>query len=280
MHPLARALSLRDPDARRVRDYYAPLARAIDAQLASSTRRPFVLGIQGPQGSGKSTLATALVLAFGDVSVRAASVSIDDFYLTHAGQRTLADKHADNPCLAYRGYPGTHDLALGREVLARLAGLGDGEAASLPTYDKSAHGGRGDRAPRELWRTVIGSLDLILVEGWMLGFTPVPDETLDADLRAPNAYLAAYADWPAKLDAMVHLDVASLQTIVHWRVDAERARRSRGETALCDEDARDYIERFLPAYRVYVPKLQQSPPCPDFTRILLEEDRMPAVPIR
>lgn len=254
----------------------APLARWAASRLVASPRRPWVLGLQGPQGCGKSTLAEALVEALGDTGVRAASMSIDDFYMTHDEQRALAARHPGNPALLYRGYPGTHDVALGLRTLEAIAALGPGEDTLAPVYDKSAHGGRGDRAPRSAWRRVRGPVDVVILEGWMLGFAPVDEATLEPDLRAPNALLAAYEAWNRKLDAFVGLCVGSLDTIVAWRVDAERARRTRGESALSDEDARDYIERFLPAYRAYVPALAARPPCPIVRWIELREDRMPA----
>jgi D-glycerate 3-kinase len=275
MHPLARALHARTASPRLVDEYYAPLALACLPRIARARPRPAVLGIQGPQGSGKTTLAAAVVAALGDTGVRAASVSIDDFYLTHDEQRALAERHPGNPYLCYRGYPGTHDVALGLGVIRALCALGEGDVALVPAYDKSAHRGRGDRAPRQAWRRVTGPLDLVLVEGWMLGFSPVQEATLEEPLLPPNAYLAAYEAWTDTLDALVHLDVEALGTVVGWRVDAERARRLRAEDALSDEDARDYIERFLPAYRVYVPWLNAHPPCADFQRVLLGEDRLP-----
>jgi len=276
MHPVASALHARVPSPQRVDRYYAPLAEACASRLARARRRPWVLGIQGPQGCGKTTLATALVEAFGDVGVRGVAVSIDDFYLTHDEQRALATRHEENPCLRYRGYPGTHDVALGVQAMETLAHLGAGEEGRVPVYDKSAHGGRGDRAAPSGWRRVVGPVELLIVEGWMLGFSPTPDPALPSDLRAPNAYLAAYAAWSERLDAFVRLDVESLETIVDWRIDAERARRDRGEAALCDADARDYVERFLPAYRVYLPRLREHPPCEDVLTIGLRGDRMPA----
>ena len=105
-----------------------------------------MLGIQGPQGCGKTTLASALVDAFGGVGLRSVAVSIDDFDLTHAEQLALGERHKANPYLLYRGYPGTHDvgLALAYRAIVRLR---PGEEALVPVYVKSAHGGRGDRAP-------------------------------------------------------------------------------------------------------------------------------------
>jgi len=237
----------------------------------------WILGIQGPQGCGKSTLASALVENWERAGVRATAVSIDDFYLTHAEQQALASRHPGNPYLLYRGYPGTHDVALGRRTIDALASLGVAQSTDVPAYDKSAHGGRGDRAPASAWRRITGPMDVLVVEGWMLGFTPLDASAealaVDPALRAPNEYLEAHRAWHERLDAFVHMHVDSLDTVVRWRIDSERARRERGEPALSDEDARDYIERFMPAYRLWIPQLRAHPPCREFTVIELAEDR-------
>jgi D-glycerate 3-kinase len=56
------------------------------------------------------------------LGVSAASVSIDDFYLTNAEQNALAAANPDNRLLALRGNAGTHDLKLGRDTLQQLKG--------------------------------------------------------------------------------------------------------------------------------------------------------------
>lgn len=234
-----------------------------------------MLGLQGPQGCGKSTAAAELVDAAQRDGRRAVAVSIDDFYLTHAEQRAVAAAHPGNPTLLYRGYPGTHDVALGARVIDALASCPDGRTVLVPGYDKSAHAGRGDRAPEGQWRRATGPFHLVVVEGWMVGFAPVDERTLPPELEAPNRYLAAYGAWNARLHALVHLTVASPTTIVDWRVESERARRASGVGALSDDDARDYIERFLPAYRAYEPALQAHPPCADVLRVALGPTRNP-----
>ncbi len=272
------ALRARIGDPRRIDDYYAPLAEHVAARLAAHPRRPLVVGVQGPQGCGKSTLTGVLVAAFGDAGVASVGVSIDDFYLTRPEQEALAARHLGDRSLEHRGSPGTHDVPLGRAVLAALMVCSSG-AVRVPVYDKSAHGGRGDRAPEARWRAVERPLDLVVVEGWMLGFRPAPEPGLDPRLAAPNRYLEGYLDWPTKLDLLIHLDVPSPDAIVAFRVDAERARRAKGEAALSDADARDYIERFLPAYETYVPRLRRAPPCDDFLHVVLGDDRMPRTPL-
>jgi D-glycerate 3-kinase len=245
--------------------------------LPGGRARPWVLGISGPQGSGKSTLARALVARFAERGARVVDVSIDDFYLTRAEQRALAAEHPGCRCFDDRGYPGTHDVALGARTIDALLALGPGERLSLVRYDKSAHEGRGDRAARELWPVIEGPLDGVVVEGWMLGFAPVSTAELeDAALAPANEALAAYAAWNERLDGLVVLEASALDDVVRWRVEAERARREAGQGAMDDEAAEDYVRRFLPAYRTWVPGLRASPPVrgPSL-HVLLGADRAP-----
>lgn len=91
------------------------------------------LGISAPQGCGKTTLVEQLEALFNWLGRTAASMSIDDFYLTHEAQRALAAAHTDNRLLQLRGNAGTHDLALGMETLRRLRGLREaGNSAPVP----------------------------------------------------------------------------------------------------------------------------------------------------
>jgi D-glycerate 3-kinase len=231
-------------------DAYAEIADWCAARAGGT--RPLVVGINGPQGSGKSTLAAKLARVLAARGMRGVAVSIDDFYLTHAEQRALAARHPGDRTLEHRGYPGTHDVELGRVTLEALR---RGSAAIVPVYDKSAHGGRGDRAPETTFRRVDPPLDFVLFEGWMLAFEPLPEDGLSPELLPSNRFLRAYEAWDELLDCLVRIEVPSLDDVVRFRVDSERVRRQRGETALSDEEARDYVERFLPAYRAWLPGL-------------------------
>jgi D-glycerate 3-kinase len=91
------------------------------------------LGISAPQGCGKSTLVEQLELLFTWLGTAAAGVSIDDFYLTNAGQTALAAAQPDNRLLALRGNAGSHDLELGTATLKQLKGLtAKGQTAAVP----------------------------------------------------------------------------------------------------------------------------------------------------
>jgi len=237
----------------------------IDAVVALAERArggdaTLVVGINGPQGGGKSTTAAAVVARARAQGRAAVALSIDDFYLTCAEQLAIAARHPGNRYFEHRGYPGTHDVALGTATLRALRAARAGDTIALPCYDKGAHRGRGDRLPRPTWPVIAGPVDLVVFEGWMLGFPLVDPGPADPALRVAAGFAAHYRTWVEQLDAFVHLEADDPATIVEWRIDAERVRRRASASALSDEEARDYIERFLPAYALWVPALREHPP--------------------
>ncbi len=242
---------------RRVHHLYLPVLFFCAAQARLTKGRPCLIGIQAPQGGGKTTLVTHLLKQLPNLGIRAAGVSIDDFYLTRDEQLRLAAQHPGNPYLEHRGYPGTHDVDLGAATLTALRALGPAAQYAtnqlrIPVYDKSAHGGRGDRAPQSTWRDVTGPIDIVFVEGWMLGFSPVAEAGLtDPFLVAPNRALAAYDRWHRLLDAFVVLRATDPAFVLRWRVEAEEAMRASGKPGLDRAAIEDYIRRFLPAYATY-----------------------------
>ena len=250
-HDLAGAADL----PRRIHHLYIPVFLFAVAQARASTKRPVFVGIQAPQGGGKTTLVSHVLALLSEAGLRGTGVSIDDFYLTRQEQLALADAHPGNPYLEHRGYPGTHDIDLGVSTLGALAALGPGAServARVPVYDKSAHGGRGDRAPSDRWRDVASPLDLVFVEGWMFGFTPVPMEALgDPYLVEPNRALANYDRWYRLLDAFVVLRATDPKFVLKWRVEAEEKMAAQGKPALSRAAIEDYVRRFLPAYARY-----------------------------
>lgn len=251
---LARDLDGAADLSRRIHQWYVPVLLFCAAQARHTTGRPCLIGIQAPQGAGKTTLVTHLLRQLPELGLRGAGVSIDDFYLTRAQQLALAESHPGNPYLEHRGYPGTHDVELGAATIAAFRGLGTDsqDHVRVPMYDKSAHGGRGDRAPESVWRDVHAPIDVAFVEGWMLGYSPVDEATLiDERLVAPNRALAAYDRWHRQLDAFVVIRATDPNFVLRWRVEAEDAMRASGKPALDRAAIEDYIRRFLPAYATY-----------------------------
>ncbi|MEO8798300.1 MAG: hypothetical protein ABI551_10475 [Polyangiaceae bacterium] len=277
MTTLRSALLQAVDDTPRVDRYYLPLAEWVETQRKKAkAKKPFVLGLSGPQGSGKTTFAKALVSALGTLGQKAIDISTDDFYLTRAQQLELSGKHPHDPLFETRGFAGTHDVDLGAHVLGSLV---RGAPTKVPRYDKSAHHGQGDRASESEWTQVDVRQDLVVFEGWQLGFRTLPKHRMDEELWLANDELAAYDVWTKKLDALILLEAKALDFIVEWRVGSERARREKGETTMNEADAQRYITRFLPVYRAYVPALVEDPPVDAFKLVVLGKDRNPLAPI-
>ena len=237
----------------------------MEARKKEGGTGPLVLGINAPQGCGKTTLVSELEALAGATGLAAASVSIDDFYLTRDGQAGLAAAHPGNPLLELRGNAGSHDLALGAEVLSALASAGPGSPpVSLPRYDKAAHGGLGDRAEESAWPTVAGPVDLVLLEGWMLGFAPGGEDAAAAvspHLPPVDAALGAYkAAWDSAVGAWLVIAAPSPACVYAWRAEAEVALRAAGRGGMSDEQVKDFCDRYMPAYAAYSEQLVKQGP--------------------
>lgn len=240
------------------------IAKFIEDILTSSrVQRPLVIGLNGPQGCGKTTATTAAVkLLHAEKGLRGITISIDDFYLPRAEQVTLASAHAQNPYLQQRGYPGTHDIRLGSEVLGKLKAINaTQQPVALPRYDKSLQDGEGDRVPAANWPSATAPLDFVILEGWCVGFFPVEESGItDPHLSEINRMLATYSKWHAFFDAFIQLKAQDIRDTVRWRIEAEQNMRAQGKTGMSDERIRAYIERFLPAYELYLPGLETNLP--------------------
>jgi D-glycerate 3-kinase len=211
------------------------------ADLAEETRRSLgrtvVVGLCGAQGSGKTTIAAAVREMLAARGLSAAVVALDDFYLPKDERvRLAAEVH---PLLATRGPPGTHDPALGLEVLAALATPGD---VALPRFDKAAD----TRRPPSEWERVRGPVDVVLFEGWCVGARPQPPAALTEPVNAlerdedpdgrwrtfVNVALAgAYRPLFARIDRLVLLRAPGFEVVAGWRAEQEtklRVRTGRG----------------------------------------------------
>jgi len=140
-----------------------------------------------------------------------------------------AQANPDNRLLQVRGNACTHDVALGSETLRALIGAAadkegpgaaaaNGEAAgvAVPRYDKAAHGGRGDRAPRDAWPRVRGPVDLVRL----------PSGCKSLCFQRPSLKLSIL-----RLERTAGIEVAAVDTCPNVCAQSEGVRVGRGSIA-------------------------------------------------
>lgn len=249
---------------------------------------PLTVGISAPQGCGKTTMTGLLEHMFKLDNKRCISFSLDDFYLTGAAQERLAALHSADALLQYRGNAGTHDLDLLFATMKQLRHLHtDRRQVLIPMYDKSLRAGRGDRAPQSQWRIIDADkpVDIVLLEGWMLGFEPLSDEDVSATSHGAqvakiNQYLKSYGQLHDLFDAWLIIAVENTDCVYKWRQEGEMNMGLQGKPRLSDAQIKDFVNRFMPAYHAYLPKLYRQGPrlrSPDVPvlKILVDERRIP-----
>ncbi|KAI5298062.1 erg24, C-14 sterol reductase [Ascosphaera pollenicola] len=246
---------------------------------------PFFLGVNGIQGAGKTTFVNALRsrLSSAPFNCNAVSFSLDDLYLTHAAQSALAAEHPSNPLLQHRGQPGTHDIPLANHIIRKLKAT---EPVKIPVYDKSAFDGEGDRADENTWTAVNDDADhianVVIVEGWCLGFRQRPDEEIEREWRdavrlrneggyhgrlgymkledvlAINQALGAYAVFTDNLDALIHIDAADLHFVYDWREEQEAGLRALTGKGMTKEKVKAFVDGYYPSYELYTTNLRKG----------------------
>ncbi len=210
--------------------HYLPLASWVESRrLPGET---LFIGINGAQGTGKSTLADFIHLALeSGANWRVAVLSIDDFYLTRAERKKLAERI--HSLLETRGVPGTHDMQMLAACIHELTKPGSETSLALPRFDKS----RDDRADPDTWPLVRGPVDLIILEGWCVGSTPQADVDLLESINLLECEEDALGEWRHyvndqikgsytdlfdTLDALIFLQAPNFDAVYRWRLEQEK----------------------------------------------------------
>jgi len=235
---------------------------------------PLFVGVQGPQGSGKTFLTSHLrsLLAEPPYSLSVAVLSIDDLYLPHVGLKALAEAHPRNRLLRGRGLPGTHDMELGRQILHALKMINgvDGRPGqvALPIFDKSLFDGEGDRAVEA--QVIQGPVDVVVLEGWCVGFYPARQDVIELRWRQPvvgldefdmeafvsledvlavNELLRPYIEWWRAFDGFIQIRGPSYATIYRWRLEQEQKMKAEnGGRGMSEVQVKTFVDRYIPGY--------------------------------
>jgi len=243
-----------------LRRLWVPLALWL-ASRRQQGDRPWIQGILGGQGTGKTTMAAVLTMVLKHLGYTSLSLSLDDLYKTHADRLALRQQ---DPRLLWRGPPGTHDVALGIDVLDRLQ-QPTGEPIAIPRFDKSLHHGSGDRLAPEF----VTAVDIVLFEGWFVGVSPIDPavfETAPAPIvsegdrafaRDCNARLLDYLPLWQRLDSLIVLYPTDYRLSKTWRKQAEQQMQASGKPGMGDAKIDAFVDYFWKALHpdLFIPPL-------------------------
>jgi len=264
-----------------------PWYRRIAAEIIRRARAndaPLLVGLCGSQGSGKSTMAAFLRALLDAQGFATAILSIDDLYLDKPERLVLAE--TVHPLLATRGVPGTHDLALGQDVVDALFATEPGATTLIPRFDKSTD----SRLPGDQWDRFVGPARIVILEGWCVGATPEAADALDRPInsleaaddpdgrwrRFVNAALAGpYRALFDRLGLLVFLQAPSFECVFAWRrLQEEKLRAKTGGdgAGLMDDTA---LDRFIMHYeRITRHLLATMPGAADLVAVLDADHRI------
>jgi pantothenate kinase-related protein Tda10 len=149
--------------------------------------------------------------------------------------------------------------------------INKGATVSLPVFDKSLHGGQGDRSSQTV--DISAPIDVFILEGWSVGFEALGQEELvrrysEAEAVKLDAHfthhplqhllpldeaLAVFAPnvYPF-FSVLIQIKPKSLSHILAWRLEQEHAMKAaNGGHGMSDDEVRAFVERYLPGYELW-----------------------------
>ncbi len=57
-----------------------------------------------------------------------------------------------------------------------------------------------------------------------------------------------------------NLRIYAMQWVFGWRLQAEQRMRAEGKAGMTDEQIADFVSRYIPAYKAYLPSLYKEGP--------------------
>ena len=228
-----------------INQYIVPIIKNIN----DSKNDKFI--IAGSQGSGKSTLTAVLKLVLEKFyKKKVMLLSIDDYYLSKNKRLKLSKKI--HPLLITRGVPGTHNIAALRKDIINF------QKKKFPIVAPLFNKLKDDISSK---KKIIKKAEILLLEGWCCGSTPINREYLFNNINHLESTLDKNKLWRqyynsqlqkdykkvfSLFDQQIYIQPPSFTYISKWRYAQEKsnALKSKDEKFMKKTDLRKFIQHY------------------------------------
>jgi len=228
-----------------INQYIVPIIKNIN----DSKNDKFI--IAGSQGSGKSTLTAVLKLVLEKFyKKKVMLLSIDDYYLSKNKRLKLSKKI--HPLLITRGVPGTHNIAALRKDIINF------QKKKFPIVAPLFNKLKDDISSK---KKIIKKAEILLLEGWCCGSTPINREYLFNNINHLESTLDKNKLWRqyynsqlqkdykkvfSLFDQQIYIQAPSFTYILKWRNAQEKsnALKSKDEKFMKKTDLRKFIQHY------------------------------------
>lgn len=193
------------------------------------------VAIHAPQGCGKTTLSKYLYNSLSNRGYNVLTMSLDDFYYPYDIMKKTLNEF-NNELYKYRGLAGTHDIYNLNECFRKLK---HGKHTFIPVFNKSLREGFGD-VEKHIY--IPKKMDIIIFEGWMIGYTP--QAFIDEKLILFNNQLKKYKNIQDFFDLWICFDTDNINNIYKWRWSAEKD--------LNENEFKAFMDPYMEVYKTYV----------------------------
>ena len=228
-----------------INQYIVPIIKNIN----DSKNSKFI--IAGSQGSGKSTLTAVLKLVLEKFyKKKVMLLSIDDYYLSKNKRLKLSKKI--HPLLITRGVPGTHNIPALRKDIINF------QKKKFPIVAPLFNKLKDDISSK---KKIIKKAEILLLEGWCCGSTPINREYLFNNINHLESTLDKNKLWRqyynsqlqkdykkvfSLFDQQIYIQPPSFTYILKWRYAQEKsnALKSKDEKFMKKTDLRKFIQHY------------------------------------
>ena len=228
-----------------INQYIVPIIKNIN----DSKNSKFI--IAGSQGSGKSTLTIVLKLVLEKFyKKKVMLLSIDDYYLSKNKRLELSKKI--HPLLITRGVPGTHNIAALKKDIINF------QKKKFPIVAPLFNKLKDDISSK---KKIIKKAEILLLEGWCCGSTPINREYLFNNINHLESTLDKNKLWRqyynsqlqkdykkvfSLFDQQIYIQAPSFTYILKWRYAQEKsnALKSKDEKFMKKTDLQKFIQHY------------------------------------